>query len=280
MRFRPCIDIHNGKVKQIVGGSLCEAKAGGESFCVDENFVSGNNADYFAELYKKHNLVGGHIILLNKAGTFEYLKDLKQAELALRRFPNGFQTGGGITASNAVDFIKMGSSHIIVTSYVFKDGKVNFENLKSLLYAVGKDKIVLDLSCRKLGGKYYIVTDRWQRFTNIQVTKQTFLALYNYCDEFLVHAVDVEGKSSGIDAELLSILADAAEALDFTQRKIKNIITYAGGISSAEDISIIEKIGKGRIDFTIGSALDLFGGNIRFNDVSKHNGLDFWYDLR
>lgn len=271
MRFRPCIDIHNGKVKQIVGGSLRDAEAKEKSSSADENFVSCNNADYYALLYKSYNLLGGHIILLNKSGTIEYQEDLYQAELALKSFPQGLQIGGGITADNALGFINMGASHIIVTSYVFKDGKVNIKNLKALVDAVGKDKIVLDLSCRKREGKYYIVTDRWQKFTDTEVTAETFLELYNYCDEFLVHAVDVEGKSSGIDTGLLSLLADSAEGLSLNQKISRNIITYAGGISSLNDIALIEKTGKGRIDFTIGSALDLFGGIIKFKDASRYN---------
>ncbi len=271
MRFRPCIDIHSGKVKQIVGGSLCDNQTKRESSIADENFVSDKNADYFAELYKGCNLFGGHIILLNKTGTDEYQEDLKQAKLALKCFPKGLQIGGGITSDNALDFIKMGASHIIVTSYVFKNGKVNIENLKSLVNVVGKNKIVLDLSCRKCDGKYYIVTDRWQKFTEVEVTTQTVSELYKYCDEFLVHAVDVEGKTSGIDIGLLNILADSAELLASKQDTRKNIITYAGGIASLDDIKRIEKTGKGKIDFTIGSALDLFGGNIKFDDVSKYN---------
>lgn len=270
MRFRPCIDIHNGKVKQIVGGSLSDSKE--KSSYADENFVSGENADYFAELYKRYNLSGGHIILLNKAGTYEYQEDLKQAESALKRFPGGFQIGGGIDADNALKFIKKGASHIIVTSYVFKDGKMNIENLKLLVKAVGKEKVVLDLSCRKRDGNYYIVTDRWQKFTDTKITEQTFLELYKYCDEFLVHAVEVEGKASGIDTELLGVLSDSAELLVSKQNRSKNIITYAGGIASLEDIEIIEKTGKGRVDFTVGSALDIFGGKIKFDDVSKYSG--------
>lgn len=273
MRFRPCIDIHNGKVKQIVGGSLCDNEKAGSSFA-DENFVSSYDADYFAELYKNQKLFGGHIILLNKYGN-EYQEDLKQAELALKCFPNGFQIGGGITAQNAFSFIEMGASHIIVTSFVFKDGRVNIENLRALVNAVGKDRIVLDLSCRKREENYYIVTDRWQRFTDTQVSAQTFLELYKYCDEFLVHAVDVEGKTSGIDTKLLSVLADSAELLTSNKSTSGNIITYAGGISSLDDIDLINKTGKGRIDFTIGSALDLYGGEIKFDDVLKYNGLDF-----
>lgn len=269
MRFRPCIDIHNGKVKQIVGGSLCDIKTDDKFSYADENFVSEKNADYFAELYKSYGLFGGHIILLNKQGTDEYNYDLKQAELALKTFSGGLQIGGGITAENALDFINMGASHIIVTSYVFKDGNVNMENLKALVDTVGKNKIVLDLSCRKRDGKYFIVTDRWQKFTDVEVTSEAFNELYKYCDEFLVHAVDVEGKSSGIDTELLEILSASAEKL--SKKQSRSIITYAGGISSIDDINLIDKIGNGRIDFTIGSALDLFGGNIKFEYTAQYN---------
>ncbi len=272
MRFRPCIDIHNGRVKQIVGGSLCDSDTKEKGSSADENFVSEKNADYYALLYKSHDLLGGHIILLNKSGTIEYKEDLYQAELALKSFPRGLQIGGGITERNASDFIDMGASHIIVTSYVFNDGKVNYDNLKALVDAVGKDKIVLDLSCRKHEGKYYIVTDRWQKFTDTRVNVQTFLEIYKYCDEFLVHAVDVEGRASGIDTELLDILAESAKELASIQTTSKNIITYAGGISSLDDVALIEKTGKERIDFTIGSALDLFGGRIKFEDVLSYNG--------
>lgn len=271
MRFRPCIDIHNGKIKQIVGSSLCDINSDCKGSMAEENFISEKNADYFAGLYKSCNLFGGHIILLNKHGTDEYYDDLKQAELAFKAFPDGLQVGGGVTCENASDFISMGASHIIVTSYVFKDGVVNMENLELLVNAVSKDKIVLDLSCRKRDGKYYIVTDRWQKFTDVEVNKEVFSSLYRYCDEFLVHAVDVEGKSSGIDKELLSALSDAAEELYKKYEINKNIITYAGGISSVDDINTIDKIGKGRIDFTIGSSLDLFGGNIKFGYVSEFN---------
>lgn len=271
MRFRPCIDIHNGKVKQIVGSSLCDIKPGDKGSSAQENFVSEKNADYFAKIYKSCNLFGGHIILLNKRGTDEYNDDLKQAQLAFEVFPYGLQIGGGITDENALDFINMGASHIIVTSYVFKDGKINMENLKSLVEAVSKDKIVLDLSCRKRDGKYYIVTDRWQKFTDVEVEKKVFIRLYEYCDEFLVHAVDVEGKNSGIETELLEILSDSAEELSKKYNLNKNIITYAGGISSIDNIDMIKKAGRGKIDFTIGSSLDLFGGNIKFEYVSGFN---------
>lgn len=253
MRFRPCIDIHDGKVKQIVGSTLHDDGA-------KENFISENGAEYFASLYRSHSLYGGHVILLNKSGTDEYEADKKEAKAALEKFKNGLQIGGGITDKNAEEFLDMGASHVIVTSFVFKEGKIDIKNLESLKRKAGKEHIVLDLSCRKKDDDLYIVTDRWQRFTEVKFNENTANELSAYCDEFLVHAVDAEGKQSGIDERVLKILS-----------KIKIPATYAGGISSFDDIHLIERIGKSKVDFTIGSALDLFGGKISFESVSKYN---------
>lgn len=254
MKFRPCIDIHNGKVKQIVGGSLKD-----EGNQAITNFSSDYNADFYAEKYKADGLKGGHIILLNSK-TSEYYEVTKgQAMLALRTYPNGLQIGGGITADNAAEYIEVGASHVIVTSYVFKDGEIYWDNLKKLVATVGKEHVVLDLSCRKKDGKYYVVTDRWQTFTNVEVTPQLLDDISEYCDEFLVHGVDVEGKSSGVELELVKILAD--------WNKIP--ITYAGGIGSMEDLKEFEEASKGELDFTIGSALDLFGGKIPYEFVKN-----------
>lgn len=252
MKFRPCIDIHNGKVKQIVGGSLLD-----KNNQAKENFVSEQEADYYAALYKKEHLNGGHIILLNPRGTAFYQEDCIQAEKALKEYPGGFQIGGGITYENAGDFLKMGASHVIVTSFVFQDGKIHYENLNKLVQAIGKEKLVLDLSCRKKDGIYYIVTDRWQKFTQVKVSVETLNELAGYCDEFLVHAVDVEGKSSGIEKELVALLGDWNGIP----------ITYAGGVGSYEDLEALYKLGKGRLDVTIGSALDLFGGTMEYTKV-------------
>ena len=252
MNFKPCIDIHNGKVKQIVGGSLLDT--GNQA---EENFVSQQDASFYAELYKNNKIKGGHIILLNSADSKYYESDLKQAQLALQSYPGGLQIGGGITADNAKSFLDMGASHVLVTSYVFKDGKINFDNLNAIVNEVGKDRLVLDLSCRKKDGEYYIVTDRWQKFTEVKVTESTLDLLANYCDEFMIHAVDVEGKASGIDQELVAMLG-----------KWSGIpITYAGGVGSFEDIDLIKKLGQNKIDVTVGSALDLFGGNMKFEEV-------------
>lgn len=258
MKFRPCIDIHNGKVKQIIGGTLADKN--NSSNYADENFVSEYDAGFYAELYKKYNLAGGHIILLNSSDSEFYKQDITQAEKALSVFPDGMQIGGGITAENANTFIDMGASHIIVTSYVFSDGQINYDNLEKLCLAVGKDKIVLDLSCRKKNDNYYIVTDRWQKYTDVILSEKNIDMLYRYCDEFLVHAVDVEGKAKGIETDVAEILGNTCGIT----------VTYAGGISSYDDLDLLKKLGKDKIDFTIGSALDLFGGKLKFEDIVRY----------
>ena len=255
MKFRPCIDIHNGKVKHIVGGSLLYQ--GDQAV---ENFAATQEADYFADMYKKDGLTGGHVILLNPASSEYYAKTKEQALKALRAYPEGLQIGGGITAENAAEYIAAGASHVIVTSYVFKNGEIQWENLENLCAAVGKEHVVLDLSCRKKDDKYYIVTDRWQTFTNVVLDEAILEKLSGYCDEFLVHGVDVEGKASGIESELIEILS----------KETKIPVTYAGGISSLEDLEKIREIGKGKIDFTIGSALDIFGGKIPYQTIRNY----------
>jgi len=255
MKFRPCIDIHNGQVKQIVGGSLLDQ--GDQAV---ENFAATQEADYFADMYKKDGLTGGHVILLNPASSEYYAKTKEQALKALRAYPEGLQIGGGITAENAAEYIEAGASHVIVTSYVFKNGEIQWENLEKLCAAVGKEHVVLDLSCRKKDDKYYIVTDRWQTFTNVVLDEAILEKLSGYCDEFLVHGVDVEGKASGIESELIEILS----------KETKIPVTYAGGISSLEDLEKIHEIGKGKIDFTIGSALDLFGGKVPYQTIRNY----------
>jgi len=256
MRFRPCIDLHNGKVKQIVGSTLVDSDVGSE---VKENFVSNRDAAYYAELYKKYNLKGGHIVLLNKKGTKEYEEDLAQAKEALSAYPQGMQIGGGINTDNAEQMLNMGASHVIVTSAVFKDGKINYNNLKDLSYITGKDRLVLDLSCRLNGDDYYIVTDRWQKYTNERLALGIMSHLGEYCDEFLVHGVDVEGLELGIERDVVTLLGD------FREKKV----TYAGGIVKLEDVEELKLLSNGNIDFTIGSALDIFGGHLSFEDIAR-----------
>ena len=249
MKFRPCIDIHNGKVKQIVGGSLKDA---GDQ--ARENFVSQQDGAFYASLYKEKGLKGGHIILLNSADS-QYFEDTrKQAFLALEAYPGGLQLGGGVNPENAGMYLDAGASHVIVTSYVFKDGSISWENLDKMVKAVGREHLVLDLSCRKKEDAYYVVTDRWQKFTQQQVTLELMEKLGSFCDEFLVHAVDVEGKANGIEVPLASLLGK------YDGRPV----TYAGGVGSMEDIQILKEAADGKLDVTVGSALDLFGGKIPF----------------
>lgn len=257
MKFRPCIDIHNGKVKQIVGGSLLD-----QGDRAQENFVSVHDGGFYGKLYKDNNLKGGHIILLNAKDSEYYEADRVEAVKALKAFPGGLQIGGGITDENAACFLKQGASHVIVTSFVFVDGEIRLDRLDALKQAVGKEHIVLDLSCRKRDEGYFVVTDRWQKFTKEQLTVDLLIRLEQFCDEFLIHGVDVEGKAQGIDQELVSILA----------KYQGNPITYAGGVRNFEDLEILKRYGEDRIDVTIGSALDLFGGTMNFSEVLSYCG--------
>ena len=252
MRFRPCIDIHNGKVKQIVGGSL---KDSGD-YAVD-NFVSEKDAVWFAGFYEKDGLKGGHIIMLNPVTSPWFEATRAQALAALVACPGSMQIGGGITADNAEDYIKAGASHVIVTSYVFKNGRINLENLEKIRSRVGKEHLVLDLSCRKKDGIYYIVTDRWQKFTEEALTPELLDALAGSCSEFLIHAVDVEGHAGGIEQDVARMLGDWG----------KIPVTYAGGVSCFEDLETLRSLGRKKVDVTIGSALDLFGGNMAYDRV-------------
>ena len=254
MRFRPCIDIHNGKVKQIVGGSLRDS--GDEA---RENYISSQGAEYFAQLYKEDGLKGGHVILLNPPSSDYFGATKRQALAALEAYPGGLQIGGGICPENAAEYLEAGASHVIVTSYVFKNGVISWENLEKIRDAAGKEHLVLDLSCRKKDGKYYIVTDRWQKFTEEIVTPELMERLGSFCDEFLVHAVDVEGKARGVETELAKLLGQ------YTAHPV----TYAGGVGSMADIEELRKAGQGRLDVTVGSALDIFGGSIPFEALAK-----------
>mgnify|MGYP004439594673 FL=1 len=254
MRFRPCIDIHNGKVKQIVGGSLRD-----EGDQAKENFVSTQDAAFFAEMYQKDRISGGHVILLNAKDSPFYEKTKEQAMLALRTYPGGLQVGGGITDENAKDFLEAGASHVIVTSFVFKNGVFYRENLEKLLRTVGKEHLVLDLSCRRKEDGYSIVTDRWQKFTDVKLSEKVLDELSGCCDEFLVDAVDAEGKAQGIEIELADMLG-----------RWQGIpVTYAGGVGSFADLQELKKLGRDHIDVTIGSALDLFGGSMPYREVLR-----------
>ncbi|CAL9026474.1 unnamed protein product [Prunus brigantina] len=250
VHFRPCIDIHKGKVKQIVGSTLSDLKEDGSALVT--NFVSDKSAAEYAKMYKEDGLTGGHVIMLgadplSRAAAIE----------ALHAYPGGLQVGGGINSDNSLRYIEEGASHVIVTSYVFNNGKMDLERLKDLVSVVGKERLVLDLSCRKREGKYAIVTDRWQKFSDVYLDKEILDFLANYADEFLVHGVDVEGKKLGIDEELVALLGKHSPIP----------VTYAGGVTGMGDLERIKVAGLGHVDVTVGSALDVFGGNLSYKHV-------------
>ena len=246
--FRPCIDLHEGRVKQIVGGSLTASGA-------QTNFVSDRPARWYAELYKKDELRGGHVILLGSGNE-------EPAREALSAYPGGLQIGGGVTIGNAAQWLEAGASHVIVTSWIFREGRVEWERLRELVKEIGKERLVVDLSCRKRGSEYFVVTDRWQKFTDETVSRDTLSRMAEFCDEFLVHAVDVEGLCQGIDHELVEKLAEW----------VPLPATYAGGARSLHDLEEVAEISGGRIDLTIGSALDIFGGSgVKYEDCVAFN---------
>ncbi len=254
MRFRPCIDIHNGKVKQIVGSSLKD-----EGSKASENFVSGKTSVYYAGMFESKGLKGGHAIILNKKGTPEYDASYEECIKALKAYPGGLQAGGGITPDNAKVFLDAGASHVIVTSYVFADGKIIRDNLEKISNAATPKRLVLDLSCKKYEDGYYIMTDRWQNKTDAVLTTNLLEELSSYCDEFLIHAVDSEGKANGPEKGVLEILRS------FKKRPV----TYAGGIASYDDIRNIRNLCEGRVDITVGSALDIYGGKLDTDEIIK-----------
>jgi phosphoribosylformimino-5-aminoimidazole carboxamide ribotide isomerase len=248
MKFRPCIDLHGGKVKQIVGESLQD-----DSAKVKENFVSDHGAAYYANLFQRDGLTGGHVIMLGGGNE-------QEAANALRAYPGGLQIGGGITAENASSYLELGATHVIVTSYIFRDGKLNTEHLDRIVSEVGKDRLVIDLSCKAQNDKWLVVTNQWRVFSNFELDAQNIAYLEGYCDEFLVHAVDVEGKQSGIQKDLAQSLA-----------KWVNIpTTYAGGARSFGDLDEFRKLTSGKLDITIGSALDIFGGKLSYEEVIRY----------
>jgi phosphoribosylformimino-5-aminoimidazole carboxamide ribotide isomerase len=248
--FRPCIDLHEGKVKQIVGGTLRDSP--GE---VRTNFVSDRSSAEFAALYRRDGLRGGHVISLGPGNE-------EAAHAALAAYPGGLQLGGGVNLGNASRWLAAGASHVIVTSWVFQGGRVDFERLASLVQLVGRQRLVIDLSCRRRDGEYFVVTDRWQKFTQVTLTPETLARLAESCSEFLVHAVDVEGLCRGIDTELVELLAECSPIPT----------TYAGGANSLSDLALVTRLGRGRVDLTIGSALDIFGGKgVRYEDAVAFN---------
>ena len=249
--FRPCIDLHDGRVKQIVGGSIDDSQPDS----LRTNFVSEQPPTWFAELYRRDNLRSGHVIKLGQGND-------DAAREALAAWPSGLQVGGGITADNAAEWISAGASHVIVTSWLFRDGQLDEERLKQLGHALGQEQLVIDLSCRKRADEYFVVTDRWQTFTDLRVNAEMLGRLAGHCDEFLIHGVDVEGLCQGIDEALVQLIAEHSPIP----------ATYAGGARSMDDLRRVTKLGQGRVHLTIGSALDIFGGDgVRYEDAVAFN---------
>lgn len=248
MQFRPCIDLHDGQVKQIVGSTL-----GYEGQAVVENFISSNDSSYYANMFAQDGLTGGHVIMLGSGNEEAALR-------ALAAYPNGLQVGGGITADNAKTYIDAGASHVIVTSYIFHDGQFDEARLQRLVAAVGKEKLVIDLSCRKRDGKWFVVTNKWTQFSTFEVNAESIRYIEQFCDELLIHAVDVEGKRSGMQESLVMDLA----------RWTSIPTTYAGGVRSLEDLQKFEQLTNGKLHVTIGSALSIFGGDLSYDEVVQY----------
>ena len=250
-RFRPCIDLHQGKVKQIVGGSLQDEGAGPV-----ENFVSDRPAGWYAKTFRDDSRTGGHVIKLGPGNE-------DAAREALAAWPGGLQIGGGIHAGNAASWLDAGASHVIVTSALFdSDGKFLEDTLQTLVSAIGRDQLVIDLSCRRTGTGWTVAMNRWQTMTELAVDHATLDRLAPFCAEFLIHAADVEGLCRGIDGDLVALLG--------TWGKLP--VTYAGGAATIADLLLVEQAGRGAVDVTVGSALDLFGGTgLAYRDLVAWN---------
>lgn len=235
---------------QIVGGTLSDSGSGTRT-----NHESEHPASWFADLYRRDGLTGGHVIQLGPGNE-------AAARAALQAYPGGLQLGGGVTEENAVGWLDAGASHVVVTSWVFREGRLDEARLARLVSLVGRHRLVLDLSCRQRDGEYWVVTDRWQKFTELRLDGGVFRRLAASCAEFLVHAVDVEGLCQGVDLPLVQRLAEACPLP----------VTYAGGARSLADLETVSRLGGGRVDLTIGSALDLFGGRgVRYQDCVAFN---------
>ncbi|KAG2141700.1 Phosphoribosylformimino-5-aminoimidazole carboxamide ribotide isomerase [Suillus bovinus] len=247
-KFRPCIDLHEGQVKQIVGGTLSDRDDEG----LKTNFVATQPPEYFAGKYRDNGLEGGHVIKLGP-------RNDEAARRALAEWRDHLQIGGGITADNAKEWLDAGASKIIVTSYLFPGGNFNLERLLTISSLVGKDKLVVDVSCRRRGDKWFVAMNKWQDITTMEVNKENLDMLAQYCNEFLIHAADVEGLCQGIDEELVKKLGEW----------VTIPTTYAGGARSISDLETVNRLSAGQVDLTYGSSLDIFGGVVRFDELVK-----------
>lgn len=250
-RFRPCIDLHEGRVKQIVGGTLGDDPAAGPT----TNFESDQPPSHFAKLYRDGQLAGGHVIMLGPGNA-------DAAREALVAWPGGLQIGGGIDPENAGKWLETGASHVIVTSHLFDGPRFCLDRLEALAKRIGREKLVVDLSCRRRGEGWVVATNRWQTLTDYPIEAAALDEVAQHCAELLIHAADVEGKCEGIDGELVSVLGSWAGLP----------VTYAGGARSLDDLKLVDELSHGAVDLTIGSALDIFGGSgVRFADCIAWN---------
>ncbi|KAI2471413.1 Phosphoribosylformimino-5-aminoimidazole carboxamide ribotide isomerase [Annulohypoxylon bovei var. microspora] len=252
-RFRPCIDLHAGQVKQIVGGTLDSSTAE-----LKTNYVSQHSAGHFASLYRDNGLEGAHVIMLGPGNE-------DAAKEALAAWPSHLQVGGGINDQNAATWMERGANKVIITSFLFPRGKFSQERLDAVLAALGgkKEHLVIDLSCRRRGDdKWLVAMNKWQTITDVEVNQESIKSLEPYCSEFLIHAADNEGLQRGIDEQLVQRLAEWCSIP----------VTYAGGGRNLDDLELVKKLSSGRVDLTIGSALDCFGGTgVKFDDCVEWN---------
>ena len=238
-QFRPCIDLHQGSVKQIVGSSFTA-----DATSLKTNFESNLSADFFARRYCEDGLTGGHLIQLGSNNEVS-------AFAALQAYPQGLQIGGGIAVDNSSYWLEAGASHVIVTSWLFDEcGNFLPERLDALVQETGKEHLVIDLSCKRVEEDWFVAMNHWQTKTNLRLEASLLNYLADYCSEFLVHAADIEGKCTGIDEALVRVLGKHSSLPG----------TYAGGAKALEDLDLVELLSNGRVDLTIGSALDIFGG--------------------
>ncbi|KIM52375.1 hypothetical protein SCLCIDRAFT_141260 [Scleroderma citrinum Foug A] len=252
--FRPCIDLHDGQVKQIVGGTLSDSNPD----ALKTNFVASQSPGDFARLYKRYDLQGGHIIKLGPGND-------DAAREALAAWPGGLQIGGGITLANAQQWLDAGASKVIVTSYLFPGGEFSLERLVALSAAVGKDRLVVDVSCRRRGAKWLVAMNKWQDITDMEVCQESLDLLAQHCRQFLIHAADVEGLCQGIDEDLVKKLGEW----------VSIPTTYAGGAKHIDDLALVDKLSGGKVDLTYGSSLDIFGGVlVKFEELVQRSTSD------
>lgn len=260
-RYIGCIDIHDGQVKQIVGSTLTT-----NDQTLSTNYVSPHSPTYYAELYRKNGVLGTHVIKLGSTETND-----RAAEEALAAWPGKLQVGGGVNLGNCKEWIEKGADKVIVTSWLFPEGQLSWDRLKQISDMVGKERLVVDVSCKRVIDEnegrveWVVAMNKWQTLTTTVLSQQLFTELREYCTEFLVHAADVEGLCQGIDEELVAQLGEWCRGWDDIS------VVYAGGARSFQDLELVEKLSHGKVDLTYGSSLDIFGGSVKFQDLVEWN---------